>query len=155
MPSYYRDPSAPSPNVARRIGVIALIEREGALLVQRRADDGAWDFLGGTLEEDESVMNALEREVREETGLEIAGATLLGLFSDPTRIVRYPDGTTCRLLSIAFCVRVDADAAPKRSSESLELRFFAAEELADLDLWPVSRPVLDAYFATRDGVIVA
>ena len=32
MPSSFRDPAAPAPNQPRRIGVVALIERDGALL---------------------------------------------------------------------------------------------------------------------------
>ena len=56
MPSYYRDPEAPTPNVPRRVGVTALIERDGAFLVERRVDDpDRWAFVGGTLEENEHV----------------------------------------------------------------------------------------------------
>ena len=103
MPSYYRDPNAPAPNVPRRIGITSLIERDGAFLVERRVDDAReWAFIGGTLEEDEQVLDALHREVLEETGLVIQHARLLGVFSDPTRIVAYPDGKVCRVLSIAF-----------------------------------------------------
>jgi hypothetical protein len=46
MPSYYRDPNAPAPNVPRRIGVAALIERDGTFLVERRVDDAyEWAFI--------------------------------------------------------------------------------------------------------------
>lgn len=38
MPSWYRDPEAPTPNGRRGIGVTALIERDGTVLVERRAD---------------------------------------------------------------------------------------------------------------------
>ena len=68
VPSWYRDPNAPAPNQPLRIGVVALIERDGRLLVERRADDGTWSLVGGALEADESVGDALVREVREETG---------------------------------------------------------------------------------------
>ncbi len=49
MPSYYRDPEAPVPNVSRRVGVTALIERGGAFLVERRVDHpDRWAFVGNT-----------------------------------------------------------------------------------------------------------
>jgi 8-oxo-dGTP pyrophosphatase MutT (NUDIX family) len=153
MPSYYRDPDAPTPNVPRRVGVIALLERDGSVLVQRRADDGAWDFVGGALEEHETVLDALHREVREETGLQIAEAELFAVLSDPTRIIEYPDGTVCRLLSVVFHARVEA-GEPRASTESLELRFIARDELARLDLWPSVRPIRDAFLAGRGDVIV-
>ena len=65
MPSYYRDRSAPAPNRPRLVGVVALIELDGSVLVDRRSDDGAWAFVGGRVEEDESVLDALHREVHE------------------------------------------------------------------------------------------
>jgi 8-oxo-dGTP pyrophosphatase MutT (NUDIX family) len=154
VPSYYRDPSAPEPNVPRRVGVIALLERDGKVLVQRRADDGAWDFVGGSLDEEETVLDALHREVREETGLGIADATLLGVYSDPSRIIEYPDGTVCRLLSLVFHARAEPGVEPRASDESLELRFLAHEELARLDFWPVVAPIRDAFLdGGRDFVL--
>jgi ADP-ribose pyrophosphatase YjhB (NUDIX family) len=76
VPSYYRDPAAPEPNRPRGTGVTALIERNGQVLVERRADDAdVWAFIGGTLG-DESVLDALHRDVRKETRFEIEHATL-------------------------------------------------------------------------------
>jgi 8-oxo-dGTP pyrophosphatase MutT (NUDIX family) len=154
VPSYFRDPAAPMPNVPRRVGVIALIERGEGVLVQRRADDGAWDFLGGNLDEQETVLDALRREVAEESGLAVVEARLLGVFSDPTRIIEYPDGNVCRLLSLAFRVQVEPGVEPVRSEESLELRFVAKDELAELDLWPSVKPIRDALLAGPDVIFV-
>jgi 8-oxo-dGTP pyrophosphatase MutT (NUDIX family) len=153
VPSYYGDPDAPEPNGPRRIGVIGIVERDGRVLVQRRADDGAWDFVGGALGEEETVLEALAREVHEESGLQVLEASLLGIFSDPSRIIEYPDGSVCRLLSIVFRVAADA-REPRKSEESLELRFVERGELAEMDVWPSVRPVRDAYLE-RAGVVVA
>src|SRR5688572_28304733 len=131
MPSWYRDPTAPEPNVPRRIGVTAVIERDGEFLVERRVDDAdVWAFIGGTLEDDEGVLAALRREVREETGFDVEHARLFGVFSDPTRVLAYPDGTVCRVLSIAFRTTVSGDDEPRVSSESAGMRFVERDELA-------------------------
>jgi ADP-ribose pyrophosphatase YjhB (NUDIX family) len=156
VPSYYRDPEAPSPNVPRRVGVVAVIERDGAFLVERRVDDAhQWAFVGGTVEEDERILDGLHREVREETGLEIERASLLGLFSDPTRIVEYPDGTVCRILSVAFHVVPRGTAEPVASSESAGMEFVSRVELADRPFWPAHTPVLETVLARPSEIVVA
>ncbi len=154
MPSYYRDPSAPEPTQPRRVGLVALIERDGGLLLERRADFGTWGFIGGALDEDEDVTTGLAREVREETGLEVVATELYGVFSDPSRIVAYPDGNVVRLLTLVFLVAT-AEAEPTCSEESLELRFVPVDEIAALDLSPVHRPIVDAYVARQRPPVVA
>ena len=154
MPSYYRDRSAPAPNRPRLVGVVALIEFDGSVLVDRRSDDGSWAFPGGRVEEDESVLGALHREVREETGLEVLRADLLGVFSDPTRIIEYPDGAVHRTVSVAFVVVPQPSAVPRTSDESLEL-IFARDDLAALPLWPAATPIRDAYLAFDGTPVVA
>lgn len=153
MPSYYRDPAAPAPNVPRRVGVVALIDRDGRTLVQRRLDDGQWDFLGGRMDEEETLLEALHREVLEETGLRIEQASLFGPFSDPTRIISYPDGNVCRVLSVAYFV-TPMGGEPIASDESFELRFVMLDEVAGLDFWPVARPIRDAFLAGRHEIVL-
>jgi 8-oxo-dGTP pyrophosphatase MutT (NUDIX family) len=155
MPSYYRDPNAPEPNRPRGIGVTALIERDVRVLVERRADDAdVWAFIGGTLG-DESVLDALHREVREETGFEIEHATLFGVFSDPTRIVAYPDGNVLRITSIAFRVGPVGTGEPIISHESAEMRFVSHDELANLPFWPAHIPIREALLGDQRQPVVA
>lgn len=71
----------------------ALIRRDGRLLVVRRALEcrilpGYWDIPGGHVEPGGSLVEALHREVREETGLSVR-------ILAPARTIRYelpPEG---------------------------------------------------------------
>jgi 8-oxo-dGTP pyrophosphatase MutT (NUDIX family) len=152
--SFYQDPEAPSPNNPRRVGIVAFIERDSSLLLERRADFGTWGLPGGALDEDETVGEAVAREVREETGLETLSLELFGVFSDPSRIIAYPDGNVFRLLTLAFVVAV-ASGDPQISRESLELRFVPFPDISDLEVGPALVPVLDAYLSSRDRPVVA
>ncbi len=76
-------------------GVHVLCERDGRLLLMRRAGTGFFDGLyslpGGHVEPGESVRMAARRELREETGLEVAPSDLVFMgvvhrLSDTNRI---------------------------------------------------------------------
>lgn len=144
---FYRDPAAPRPNGPLTIGVLALIERDGALLLEHRSDAHRWGLVGGAVEMDESMGDALRREVREETGLTVVGYTLFGTFSDPSRIVRYPDGNVVRVIGLVYRVTVDDFSTLQRSEESTALGFFTPDELRDLDVIETARPIIDRYLS--------
>lgn len=90
---YDRDPAAPRPNHPRGFSVYALIERDGTLLLERRVDAPMWSLIAGRVEDDETLIEGLVREVREETGLEVSTTSSSGTFpsragSSATRTAR-------------------------------------------------------------------
>ena len=73
----------------------ALIESEGRTLLVRRAGwdtlPGRWELPGGKVDRGEPLLEALAREVEEETGLMLASSRLLS-----TREMLSPRGRTVR-----------------------------------------------------------
>lgn len=68
--------------ITPKIGVQgALFDETGRLLLERRKDDGCWGMPAGWVEAGERPTDALVREFREETGLEIEPVALLGLYT--------------------------------------------------------------------------
>jgi ADP-ribose pyrophosphatase YjhB (NUDIX family) len=68
-----------------RVSVSALIiENEHVLLAHRRAIDW-WNLPGGAVDAGETVAEGLQREVWEETGLEIEIDQLVGVYSKPLK----------------------------------------------------------------------
>ncbi len=70
---------APTRHSSRKVeAVVAVIERNGKLLIQKRPPSGLlaglWEFPGGKREPGETLEEALAREVREELGVEIRNA---------------------------------------------------------------------------------
>ena len=68
-----------------RIGVNALIFNEGHILLAHRRDIDWWNLPGGGMELDETVEEAVCREVLEETGLEVVVEYLVGVYSKPQK----------------------------------------------------------------------
>ena len=78
------------------VGVGAVIVRDGRALIVRRAHEprrGEWSLPGGMLHLGESLPEAVRREVREETGLEIELGPIIETFDrihhDDAGRVRY------------------------------------------------------------------
>lgn len=151
---FYADPNAPRPNRPIGVGVLAVIERDGGLLMERRSDCGRWGFVGGAVEVEESLEDALRRETLEETGLVVVAEELFAVFPGPSRIVRYPDGNVVRLMTFVYRVEVEDFGTLRLSDESEELRFFWREDLPGLDVIETSRPIIDAYLDPPPGLFV-
>ncbi len=124
-----------------------LIARDEALLLERRTDAPLWSLIGGDVHDTESLADALRREVREETGLTVASCELFGTFSDPTRIVSYPDGNVVRSAAFVYLVAVASFSGLRASSESEELRFVPRSELLGLDFAATQQPVIEKFLS--------
>jgi 8-oxo-dGTP diphosphatase len=60
----------------------AIIDDRGRFLAIQRRDTGEWVIPGGIVELDENLLDALRREVLEETGLEIEPEILTGVYKN-------------------------------------------------------------------------
>jgi len=78
-----------SPAVLRHVVLHAVVERDGALLLVRRAErlseGGKWGLPGGFLDRNETLAEGVLRELREETGWEGEVVALLRVNSRPDR----------------------------------------------------------------------
>jgi hypothetical protein len=79
----------------------------------------------------------------------VASHELYGIVSDPSRVVRYPDGNVVRLLSFVYKTEVEGFETLQRSEESEELWFFDPEELPELDVIETARPIQDSYLSVE------
>ena len=103
-------------------GSQAVIVRDGRVLLGRRRDDpgaGLWDLPGGFLHEGEDARAGLEREVLEETGLEIEPVEFLGTWNEP-----YWDRD---VLCLTWLARVTG-GEERAGDDLVELRWFAPVE---------------------------
>ncbi len=110
--------------MARPLTVDGIIIEDGNILLIRRGSApfrGFYALPGGHVEKGEDIMEALVREVHEETGLFVEPGTPVGIYDDPKRDRR---GN----VSIAFLCSVKG-GEPEAGSDSREARFFPAGRL--------------------------
>lgn len=124
------------------------------LLLTRRSDNGRWCLPGGAFDPGESVSEACVREVFEETGLIVEVVRLLGVYSNPHRMVRYADGNQYHVVSLNFEV-VLVGGELGLSNETTEVGYFSEAEIATMDIIDPHAERMAAIWANEPGITIA
>lgn len=127
-----------------KIVVGAIISEDGKVLVLRRKQD---DFLGGLdelpsghVENGESVLAALRREVKEETGLKVTRINqLVGQFD-------YLTGSGKKARQLNFAVEVECSDSSITLTEHSTYKWAGPKEVEKLNLSPNLMNVLASYW---------
>jgi 8-oxo-dGTP diphosphatase len=127
------------------------IEEARVLLVKRAHPplQAQWSIPGGVLEVGELVREAAIREAREETGLIVAPADLLGVYD---RILRNPEQRVqYHYVLIDFlCRKVGGELAA--ASDAAEVRWFSHADLPALHLAEDTLDVINKGFERLENV---
>ena len=113
-----------------RVAVGAIVVRDGALLMVRRAREpasGLWTVPGGHLEHGEHLAEAVRREVAEETGLDVEVRDLMGIFE----VVGEPHFVILDFVAVAA-----GDSAPQPGDDVSAVRWVPLEEVPRLECTP-------------------
>lgn len=128
-------------------------EKKERILLIRRADNGMWAVPGGYMEAGENFMEACAREVFEETGLHVQAKRLVSIYTNPHLLLEYADGNQWQLVVLHFEAEIMSGEL-SQSDESTELRFYTAEEMANLDMGLLDRFRVADAFENQESTIV-
>ena len=109
-----------------RVSVNCVFEKNGKFLMVQQARPaevrGKWTLPGGKVDEGESFEDAVHREVKEETGLEVVSIKKVGI------IHSHPEDT------VKHIYRIDCAAGDLKfdKSEILDVRWFSVDEILDM-----------------------
>jgi 8-oxo-dGTP diphosphatase len=120
------EPSA-QPTRVPCVGAVIRDETGRILLIKRghQPGKGLWSVPGGRIEPGESDEQAVVREVREETGLEVACGPLLGAIERP--------GTAGTILQITDYRAVVTGGELVAGDDAADARWLTLEEASELD----------------------
>ncbi|HWD91347.1 MAG TPA: NUDIX hydrolase [Verrucomicrobiae bacterium] len=114
-----------------KVDVRAAVFRDGKILLVREAADGLWTLPGGWADVNDAPHEAVEREVREESGF-YAKATKLAAVYDRAKHPHEPP-LPFHVYKMCFvCEIISGEATPSR--ETPEVAFFAPDALPPLSI---------------------
>ncbi len=125
-------------------GSVICTDGQGRILLQRRRDNHAWCYPGGSVELDEVVEEAARRELYEEMGIRAEKLRLWGVFSGPKTHYVYPNGDEVSGVDIVYECRKWSGEVKPDPAEVEEWGWFAPDSLPE-PLSPPTAQVLIQY----------
>ena len=131
-----------------RLAVSCVFRRAGKTLLVRRGREPAkdrWAFPGGSVEPGETMVEAVCREMSEETGLEVGDVRFL---LHHEIIERGPDGLSYHYVIAVHTARACSNTEPRAGDDAAEARFVSPDELDGLN---VTETTLATFRMLADG----
>jgi 8-oxo-dGTP pyrophosphatase MutT (NUDIX family) len=113
------------------VAAILRDENERILFV-KSVESGIWCLPAGAIDLGETPSEAVEREVFEETGLQVKPTRIISVCGGRDFRFVYPNGDAVEYFIVVFECHITGGQLFARDGEVSELRYFPAEEIPDL-----------------------
>ena len=129
-----------------RVAVGAVVLKDNRVLLVRRAKppaQGLWAIPGGSVELGETLQQAAEREILEETGITIQANKTVYTFD----LIEKDENNRIRFHYVIVDLMADyISGKPLPGDDADEVRWVSSEELKNLDVNPRTLTVLNSVF---------
>ena len=117
-------------------------QKIGIILIDRKYPPYGWALPGGFVEYGETIEEAVVREAKEETALDVKLTGLMGLYSDPSRDAR---GHTISAVYLA-----ESTGQPMAGDDAMNVKIFALDSLPSRMAFDHDR-IIDDYLGSRSA----
>ncbi|WP_424769420.1 NUDIX hydrolase [Paenibacillus sp. sgz302251] len=127
------------------VAVGGIVENEQGHVLLVKTQHGEWVFLGGQVEVGENLIDALIREIKEESGIVVIVSNLIGVYSN-TGIYKWHDGVTdvpTKVILDFMCKPVGGELCT--SEETSEVLWFEKDKVLGVVLAPAIRTRYQAF----------
>ena len=130
-----------TPTHAHSVSVAGVVtDGAGRVLVIQRHDNGHWEPPGGILERGETLEQGVQREIMEETGVQVTVDRLTGVYKNMSRGI------------VALVYRCSIKAGhPRASNEATSVRWVDRDQIDALMSPAYAARVHDAFHATASS----
>jgi ADP-ribose pyrophosphatase YjhB (NUDIX family) len=135
-----------------KVDVRGVVVEEGRVLLVREVGETSWTLPGGWADVGETPSGAVEKEVREEAGVTVRAARVLGVYDRDFR--GRPQWPAHVYKLYVLCERVDGTPAGD-GVETEEAAFFAAAELPPLSVKTPSQHLRDVLAVAAEPALGA
>ena len=118
------------PVIIAGAGVMRINEK-GEVLLQKRRDNGFWDYPAGSMEIGESFEECARREVLEETGLTCGKLEFFMEMSGKDSFYEYPNGDQTYAAAILYICRDFSGELKIQEDEVLTQAFFSLDDIPE------------------------
>jgi len=114
----------------------AVIEQDGKFLLvkeTKKVSEGQWNLPAGRLELGENPIDAISREVKEETGFEFKPTHFIGIYSVFRKDLEKKFNIKPQIIEFIFCGKISGFRQKGLAEDISENKWFLPEEIYDMD----------------------
>ena len=124
--------------LTQTFGVVgAILEKDGKILLTKETKEiakGLWSHPAGWIEVGENPLEAVKREVKEETCFDFEPTHILGVYSLFKKSLKERFGVTPHAIKVIFIGKISDNKTGELHDDVSETKWFTPEEIYQMDI---------------------
>ena len=118
------------------------IDDKGRLLISKDKGAAKWTILGGRIEDGETQIECLHREIKEELDMQMDINKVVGIYTSPNYVLDFGGNKVFQPFVVAFLCTPKSKKF-RINKESTEAKWFNIDKISELDLFPNTENIIN------------